>query len=81
MIEQSRIAKDLALLWPMALGTLFIVGFWGFVFFAFSGRVDLKDAVVAGLVGSTMTQAVNVMMVIVLHYFEHGRPNKPESKP
>lgn len=69
---QSQFANDLHLTWPLAISTLFVAGYWAFLFFVFSGRVDLRDAVVAGLVGAALTQATNVLVIIASHYYWRG---------
>ena len=81
MPTPSPLAADLHLTWPLAISTLFVAGYWAFLFFVFSGRVDLRDAVVAGLVGAALTQATNVLVIIASHYYWRGaQPRKPDEQ-
>lgn len=70
---RSTLANDIAVLWPYFLGTALLAGFLAFLFYVFSGRVDLKDATVSALVGATITQVINILAVVFAHYFREGR--------
>lgn len=78
MLDQnSRHARDVHLLWPLVLATLLAVAFFSFCFFVFSGRVQLTDPVVAGLVGSAITQMANIVGQIASKYFAPTSKDRP----
>lgn len=71
--KNTIVARDINLLWPLLLATVFIMCFFAFLFYVFSGRVDLKDATVSALVGAAITQIVNAMSIVITHYFKDGK--------
>lgn len=65
MIDLDRQALWLRYSLAFAIVTLF----WAFLFFVFAGHVSLNDPVVAGLVGSAITQAANIIGGIATYYY------------
>lgn len=56
-------------LFPYALAAIFISGFFCFLFYIFSGVVDLKDPTVSGLAGATLQALSGICMLIIGFYY------------
>lgn len=68
----TKIDKDTAariVLFPYALAAIFLAGYFCFLFFVFSGVVELKDPTVSGLVGAILQGLTSICLLIVGYYF------------
>lgn len=73
----TKIDKDTAariVLFPYALAAIFLAGYFCFLFFVFSGVVELKDPTVSGLVGAILQGLTSICLLIVGYYF--GKQDK-----
>ena len=65
-------------LFPYLLAVVFVVGFFAFLFFSFSGAVDTKDLTTSNLLMVVLAGLTNIALMIMGHFYSR-RPTEREA--